>query len=56
MAGTVAASTYLGDCFETDVDTAAGRVRLVIPSDVAPPQVGAACRIQALPGGVSFIS
>ena len=56
MSGAVAASTYLGDCFETDVDTASGRVRLVIPSDAPPPPVGAVCQVMALPGGVSFIS
>jgi putative spermidine/putrescine transport system ATP-binding protein len=46
---------YLGDYFEADVDTEAGRVRLVLPSDVPPPPVGSLCRVSALPGGVSFI-
>jgi putative spermidine/putrescine transport system ATP-binding protein len=55
LAGVVIASAFVGDVYETDVDTAAGRVRLLTPSDTAPPPLGTACHIQALPGGVSFI-
>jgi putative spermidine/putrescine transport system ATP-binding protein len=55
LAGIVVSSAFVGDVYETDVDTAAGRVRLLTPSDTAPPPLGTACHIQALPGGVSFI-
>ena len=55
LEGVVVASAFIGDLFETDVETSAGRVRLLTPSDTDPPPLGAACHIQALPGGVSFI-
>ncbi len=55
MGGKIATRTYLGDYFETDVETECGRVRLVLPSESPPPPVGADCRVSALPGGVSFI-
>jgi putative spermidine/putrescine transport system ATP-binding protein len=53
--GHVASRAYLGDYYETDVETASGRVRVVAPSDAPPPAVGEACEVSALPGGVSFI-
>ena len=53
--GRVASVTFIGDAFETDVDTAAGRIRILVPSLTPPPPVGAACRISAMPGGASFI-
>jgi len=53
--GRVASVTFVGDAFETDVDTEAGRVRILVPSLTPPPPVGAACRISAMPGGASFI-
>ena len=53
--GRVAAVSFIGDAFETDVDTAAGRVRVLVPSLTPPPPVGAACRISAMPGGATFI-
>ena len=55
LEGVVVASAFIGDLFETDVETSVGRVRLLTPSDTDPPPLGAACHIQALPGGVSFI-
>ena len=55
LQGVLASSAYLGDVFELDVDTEAGRVRVVAPSQIPPPDIGAACRIAALPGGLSFI-
>jgi putative spermidine/putrescine transport system ATP-binding protein len=54
--GVLAAAAYLGDAYELDVDTPAGRVRVLAPSETRPPAVGASCRIAALPGAVSFIS
>jgi putative spermidine/putrescine transport system ATP-binding protein len=54
--GVLAAAAYLGDAFELDLDTAAGRIRVIAPSDVAPPPIGATCRIAALPGGLSFLT
>jgi len=53
--GRVASVTFMGDAFETDVDTEAGRIRILVPSFTPPPPVGAACRISAMPGGASFI-
>jgi putative spermidine/putrescine transport system ATP-binding protein len=55
VAGRIASRIYLGDYFETDVETASGRIRLVVPSDSPPPAIGEQCVISALPGGVSFI-
>ena len=56
LAGTLIGAAYLGDAFEIDVDTEAGRVRVIAPSDRAPPPPGQSCRIEALPGAVSFIA
>jgi putative spermidine/putrescine transport system ATP-binding protein len=56
LGGTVQSSTYLGDLIELDVATGAGTIRVVLPSDAPPPPVGALRRINALPGGVSFIT
>jgi putative spermidine/putrescine transport system ATP-binding protein len=56
LGGIIASCTYLGDVFELDVATGAGTIRVVLPSDTPPPPVGTLCRINALPGGVSFIT
>ena len=56
MTGKVVSRVYLGDYFETDVEIASGRVRVIVPSDAPPPLVGEHCSISALSGGVSFIS
>ncbi|MFK4809547.1 ABC transporter ATP-binding protein [Devosia sp. ZW T5_3] len=53
--GRVSASAFLGDAIETDVDTPAGRIRVITPSDTPVPPVGSQCRIHALPGSVTFI-
>ena len=55
LTGRIAARTYLGDLFETDVDTPSGRVRVVVPSDTPPPAVGETVQVSAGPGGVSFL-
>jgi ABC-type Fe3+/spermidine/putrescine transport system ATPase subunit len=56
LEGRILSRAFLGDDFEVDVEAPCGRVRVVVPSDQPPPPVGAACRVSALPGGVSFIS
>lgn len=53
--GTITATAFLGDTYESDVVTAAGPIRVIVPSETPPPPVGATAPIQALPGGVSFI-
>jgi putative spermidine/putrescine transport system ATP-binding protein len=53
--GTVASRTYLGDAFEADVESASGRIRIVVPSDAGFPAVGEKCVLSDLPGAVSFI-
>ncbi len=55
LSGTIATTAYLGDLYESDVETAAGRVRVLSPSDTPPPPIGSVCRVTALPGGLSFI-
>ena len=55
VSGTLMSSAYLGDTYEVDVESAAGRIRLIVPSDLPPPPVGTACRVQAQPGGITFI-
>ena len=56
VTGVLSACAFLGDTYEIDVTTAAGRVRVLAPSDAPPPPVGSACAIEALPGGYSFIA
>jgi putative spermidine/putrescine transport system ATP-binding protein len=56
VTGRIAGHTYVGDYFETDIETPSGRLRIVIPSNSAPPAIGEACQISAMDGGVSFIS
>jgi putative spermidine/putrescine transport system ATP-binding protein len=56
LGGTISSSTYLGDVFEIDMATGAGTIRVVLPSDTSPQPVGTPCQINALPGGVSFIT
>ena len=56
LSGVLRTAAYLGDAFECDVETAAGRVRVLAPSDAPPPAVGASCHVNALPGAFSFIA
>jgi hypothetical protein len=56
MKGRIASRIYLGDYFETDIETASGNVRIIVPSNAPPPAIGEACIVSALPGGISFIS
>jgi putative spermidine/putrescine transport system ATP-binding protein len=56
LSGTVAAAAYLGDVYESDVETPAGTIRVLSPSEGQPPMVGRPCTVEALPGGVSFIT
>jgi putative spermidine/putrescine transport system ATP-binding protein len=56
LTGRIASRIYLGDCFETDIETPSGRVRIIVPSHTPPPAVGEECIVSSLPGGVSFIS
>jgi putative spermidine/putrescine transport system ATP-binding protein len=53
--GRVKASAYLGDTYESEVDTDAGTIRVIVPSTTPPPPVGTACTLRALAGGASFI-
>lgn len=54
LMGRVTTRTYLGDAWEADLDTPAGRVRVLIDSALAPPEPGQICTINARPGGVEF--
>ena len=54
--GTIVSRAFLGDAFETDVMTGAGRIRILVPSEAPPPAIGATCTITALTGAVSFIT
>ena len=56
LSGVLRTAAYLGDAYECDVDTAAGRVRVLVPSDTPPPDIGAHCYVNALPGACSFIT
>ena len=56
LSGTLVASAYLGDVFESDVETASGPVRVLTPSETPPPPAGSGCHVEALPGAVSFIT
>jgi putative spermidine/putrescine transport system ATP-binding protein len=56
LSGVVASAPYLGDEYEVEVETPAGLVRVLTPSDTPPPPAGTACHITALAGGCSFLS
>jgi putative spermidine/putrescine transport system ATP-binding protein len=56
LTGRIVSRIYLGDCFETDIETPSGRVRIIVPSHAPPPAIGEECVVSNLPGGVSFIS
>ena len=55
VSGRIATRAYLGDSFESDIETASGRVRIIVPSNEPPPAVGEECVVCALPGGVTFL-
>jgi putative spermidine/putrescine transport system ATP-binding protein len=56
LEGRLESATYLGDTWELDIMTAAGPVRVLSPSALQPPAIGALCRIGAGAGGASFIA
>jgi putative spermidine/putrescine transport system ATP-binding protein len=53
--GRILGHTYVGDYFETDIETPSGVLRVVLPSHQSPPPPGAACEISASADAVSFI-
>jgi putative spermidine/putrescine transport system ATP-binding protein len=56
LSGVVTGTAYLGDVFESDLQTPAGVVRILTPSETPPPPPGQQCAVDTLPGGVSFIT
>jgi putative spermidine/putrescine transport system ATP-binding protein len=56
LTGRVSTTAYLGDVYESDVETPAGTIRVLTPSELPPPVVGQPCTVETLPGGVSFIT
>jgi len=56
VTGHIAGHTYIGDYFETDIETPSGRLRIVTPSNSTPAPIGEACHVSATDDGVSFIS
>ncbi len=44
LSGLVTSAVYLGDNYEVEVDTPAGAVRVLSPTDTPPPAIGSACR------------
>lgn len=55
LSGTLVNSAYLGDTWEADIQSAAGTIRVIVPSDLPPPPLGTPCSLQAQPGGATFI-
>ncbi|MAZ16602.1 MAG: Fe3+/spermidine/putrescine ABC transporter ATP-binding protein [Ahrensia sp.] len=55
LSGTITSVNYLGETFEVDLSSASGPVRLIIPSDLPRPVVGAITSVDALGGAVTFI-
>ncbi|TYC53658.1 ABC transporter ATP-binding protein [Rhodobacterales bacterium] len=55
LSGTVNAVNYFGETYEVDLVSASGPVRLIIPSDLPAPVVGATAGVEALPGAITFI-
>jgi len=54
--GRIASRVYVGDHFETEVDSQCGSIRVLVPSHTPPPPVGAECVVSAWPDGISFIT
>jgi putative spermidine/putrescine transport system ATP-binding protein len=55
LTGELKSVAYLGETFETEVLTLSGAIRVITPSDLPPPPLGATCSINALPGATTFI-
>ncbi|MBU2959315.1 ABC transporter ATP-binding protein [Citreicella sp. C3M06] len=53
--GELKSVAYLGETFETEIETLSGMIRVITPSDLTPPPVGTTCSITALPGATTFI-
>lgn len=53
--GRVVSRTYLGDNFEAEIESASGRIRILVPSDAGLPGIGEQCVLSELPGAISFI-
>jgi putative spermidine/putrescine transport system ATP-binding protein len=56
ISGRVVGHTFIGDYFETEVETPSGLLRVLTPSNARPPAINEDCVISALGEGVSFIS
>lgn len=56
LGGVIASAIYLGDDYEVEVETPAGAVRVLTPSDTPPPPIGSACHITAPTDGYSFLT
>jgi ABC-type Fe3+/spermidine/putrescine transport system ATPase subunit len=54
--GRVVGHTYVGDFFETEIETLSGQLRVLTPSNARPPAINEDCVVSALGEGVSFIS
>ncbi len=54
--GRVVAHTYMGDWFETAVETPSGRLTVVVPAGATLPAVGEECLVSAAVADVSFLS
>jgi ABC-type Fe3+/spermidine/putrescine transport system ATPase subunit len=54
--GRVTGHTYLGDYFETDVETPSGRLRVTVPVRTPLPAIGDECVVSAAAGDVGFLS
>ncbi|MFM7778436.1 MAG: TOBE domain-containing protein, partial [Alphaproteobacteria bacterium] len=56
LGGVVTSAIYLGDDYEVEVETPAGPVRVLTPSDTPPPPIGSVYHITALADGYSFLT
>lgn len=56
LGGVIASAIYLGDDYEVEVETPAGPVRVLTPSDTPPPPIGSVYHITALADGYSFLT
>jgi putative spermidine/putrescine transport system ATP-binding protein len=53
--GRIASRVYLGDLFEVEVAAGGSRIKVVVPSEHPPPELGAECVISASSDAVSFL-
>jgi putative spermidine/putrescine transport system ATP-binding protein len=53
--GRIATRVYLGDLFEVEIEAGGHRIKMLVPSENPPPELGTECVISAASDAVSFL-